>query len=261
MSSGQARFDADRQRAALIELVEGIGFLETGEGTEFVTELESAFAPMMQGMARRMGFPLDAADVVHGAIVLLLEQDARVAKYAAAAEEEPWGYLATCLTEWGRRQWGERGTTLDAVEFLPVHRTAQLPGHHVSEELTPLPEVVRLTHAVLEPLTPSEQQPTLHPLLSWLARNPPQRLSYEGVELAAAVDHFPSFTKGQLKAVMNISWGGRPRQAETSLMGAFLLDPEFRPSDSPTRARALVHYKAAMRASAAQARTLIERTP
>ena len=84
-------------------------------------------------------------------------------------------------------------------------------------------------------------------LLSWLANNPPQRASHETADRAAAARAFRQFTPSQIAAVVNIAWGGRTSRRETSLLAAFLINPDFRPSDSPTHARALLHYRRALR--------------
>lgn len=52
-------------------------------------------------------------------------------------------------------------------------------------------------------------------------------MSYEVHEKQAAHRFVPEMTVEQVTAVMNIAWGGRPRQAETSVMGALLIDPHF----------------------------------
>lgn len=245
------RFDVWRQRMALTELAESIDFLGTAEGAAFMEQLAAFFAPAVVGAAHRMGYPMDHDDVVNGGIVLLTADDGRIARYAAAADSEPWAYMGMCLQAWVRQQWGHRGTSLDAAEFLAVTPPVIDPG-----DFTPLEMVVQLTWETLCPLTPNELHPELRELLGWLAVNPPQRLSYEGADKRAAHRQCPQFTIWQVTAVINIAWGGRPRQAESSLMGQFLLDPQFHPSDSPTHARALTYYKKQMIAGAASSKML-----
>lgn len=244
------KFDTWRQREALTALTEP-GFLESAEGAAFLEQLEVFFAPSTIASARKMDYALEPGDVVHMLIVRLLEDDGRIAGYAATADE-PWSYIGGCLArDWAWREWGVRGTSLDILEFMPPSATAE-------EDLTPLSEVVELAYGVLSPFTPQELHGDLRDLLGWLAANPLQRISYEAEAKRAAHRHCPEFTIDQVAAVMNIAWGGRPRQAETSIFGGFLRDPRFRPSDSPTHMRALIYFKNAMRAGAEGSKRLAD---
>ncbi len=254
------RFDEWRQRAALIALADDPDFLHTAEGAAFLEQLKHFHAPAILRLARDSyvgsGW-LEPDDVVNTAIERLRANSGRVAEYAASSDGEPWGYLHRCLVTWARRLWGTRGTSLDVIaEFV----APPAPELEAGDHLTPLDEVVAATFAVLAPVTEERLHAPLLQLLGWLAANPLQRLSYEASERVAAHRHCPELTIEQVTAVMNISWGGRPRQAETSLMGQFLLNPEFRVSDSPTHARAVAYYKHAMRAGALGSRMLTDWT-
>lgn len=244
------RFDTWRQRDALTALSEP-GFLESAEGAAFLEQLEAFFAPSTIAAARKMGYALEAGDVVSMLLVRLLENDGKIAAYAATADE-PWRYIGGCLGgDWARREWGLRGTGLDMLEFNP-------PQEPSRSDLTPLGEVVDLAFETLAPLVESGLHDDLRDLLGWLAANPPQRLSYEAEAARAAHRVCPSFTIEQVIAVMNVAWGGRPRQAKTSVFGEFLVNPRFRPSDSPTHIRALTFFKNAMRAGAAGSKRLAD---
>lgn len=252
------RFDVWRQRRVLLALADSSDFLHTAEGAAFIEQIRTFHAPVIVGMARRMGLGdrwLEEGDVVNTAIEKLRASDGRIAEYAAAADGEPWAYLGKCLIVWVRQQWGTRGSSFDlASEMIPA-TSPETPDY-----LTNLDEVVALTFQVLSPVTEAKLHAPLLELLGWLAANPLQRLSYEADEKVAAHRHCPEFTIAQVTAVMNISWGGRPRQSESSLMGQFLLDPSFRPSDSPSHARAVTFYKNAMRAGARSSRMLTDWT-
>lgn len=248
-----ARFDTWRQRAALIQLTDDPGFLSTAEGAAFIEQLQRAFASQMVGMSKRMGFAIDADEVVNTVIEHLLEHDGRVAGYAASAEEEPLSYLAVCVHGWVRRLWGNRGSSLEVLEFLPEPYRAE-----PDDQYTPLDEVVARTYELLAPLTPGELHADLFKLLGWLAANPPQRISYEKADRRAAHRHCPSFTIGQVTAVMNIVYGGRPRNAATSLFRAFLLDSTFTISQGSTNAVALEGYKRRMIAERHGSRSLAD---
>ncbi|MFV0434999.1 MAG: hypothetical protein ACK5LO_13595 [Leucobacter sp.] len=253
------RFNTWRQRTVLTELAEdGMGFLDTAEGAALLEQLDTFFAPSVVSLARGWGYSLERADVVHMILEKLVTGAQRrgsqaAIRYAAAAEE-PWGYLWSCTLRWAQELWGTRGVALEQAEMIPA------PSGEVSHDLTPLDDVVRLCFDALAPRTAGKHHAAVLELLGWLAANPPSRLSYEGEDRVAAHRHCPSLTIEQVTAVMNIAWGGRPRQAETSLMGAFLLNPKFRPSDSPTHIRALVYYKSAMRAGEAGSRMLTDWT-
>jgi len=247
------RFDTWRQRAALVGLIDEPDFLASPEGFAFIEQLKTFFAPQMVGLSAKEGFRVDPDEVVNTAIAHLLDHEGRVAGYAASAEEEPWGYLAVCIHGWMRKLWGSRGTSLDVFEFLPEPYRAE-----PDDPYTPLDEVVARTFELLAPLTDSRLHGELFRLLGWLAANPPQRLSYEAVEARAAHRHCPAFTIGQVTAVINIAYGGRPRNAATSIMGAFLLDPNFTISEGSTQAVALETYKRRMIAERNGSRSLAD---
>lgn len=251
----QERFGVERQRLALLELADSVDFLRTDEGIAFMRQLESFLVPRGLATARRLGIGAGwfaSEDVVHTIILRLSEKRGRAARYAAAADGEPWVYLAACLTGWMREQIGTRGGVMDE------HTVAVDAGRDSDDSLTPIGRVVSLTYSVLQDYTHPSYRHALRRLLTWLAENPPQRISYESAERAAAKVRFPAFTPGQISAVMNIAWGGRPRRQETSLMAAFLLDAGFRPSDSPTHARALARYRRSM-GSRASSESLLDR--
>lgn len=243
MMTGQERFGVERQRLALLEFADSVDFLPTDEGTAFIRQLESFLVPRGLAAARRLGIGVGwmaPEDVLHTIILRLSEKQGRAARYAAAADGEPWVYLAACLTGWMREQIGTRGGVMDERTLVVE------AGPDPDDLLTPISRVVYLTYSVLQNYTHPSHRHALLQLLTWLAENPPQRISYESAERAAAKARFPALTLAQISAVMNIAWGGRPRRRETSLMAAFLLDAGFRPSDSPTHARAIARYRRSM---------------
>lgn len=246
------RFERSRQRQALTELSMSIEFLATAEGAAFLEQIEVFFAPAVVAAARRQGYALDRGDVIGGTIDLLTADDGKVARYAAAADTEPWAYLGGCLKRWARQQWGHRGGSIELAEFL-LGDAREEPAID-----QPLELAVHRTWETLVPYTPEQLHVELQELLSFLAWNPPQRLSYETDEKVAAHRHCPTFTIRQVTAVLNIAWGGRPRQAETSLLGAFLVDMDLDITTRPSLARAVAYYKNQMRAGAADSRMLTD---
>jgi hypothetical protein len=146
------------------------------------------------------------------------------------------------------------------VKCVDLDVAVSIPAPEDSLEDPSLPRVwaaVRATFDQLAVRVKDDLHPELYELLSWLAINPP-RISYEGLERVAAHRTCPSFTIEQVKAVMNIAWGGRPRQGETSLLGQYLKNPHFRPSESPTHARALTYFKNEFRAGEQGSRMLTD---
>lgn len=255
------KFDAWRQRAALVDLAESqSSFLATAEGAAFLEQLHEFFSPTIASLARGWGYHMERDEVVHMIVERLLttlqEHPDRAPIRFAAAAEDPWGYLWTCAKRWAHEDWGTRAEGLEQAEMIsapPVMDAAD-------SDLTPLDEVVRLTFEELAMRVDARHHAELFELVGWLAANPPQRLSYEGRECVAAHRICPGFTLEQVAAVMNISWGGRPRQAETSLMGQFLRDARFRPSSSYTHMRALIFFKNAFRAARNGSRMLTDWT-
>lgn len=246
-----SKFDIWRQRTALTDLAEdGAAFLRAPEGMAFIEQLYVFFAPNVVSVARKFGYALDRDEGVNLIVEQLLASrrlDDRGAVRKAAAAENPWGYLWGCALDWVRQQWGTRGASFEDVGDLAVDLLEE--GRHDSPH-TPIAEVVRLTFAAVSEVIPAENHDAVHELLTWLAVNPPQRLSYETDDRVAAHRHCPSLTIDQVIAVMKIARGSRPNTAATSLMGQFLLNRDFRVSDSGTHARALMHFKNEFRAGA-----------
>lgn len=256
------RFDTWRQRTALTDLAEdGAAFLREPEGLAFIEQMYVFLAPNLVGVARKkFGYALDRDEGVNLIIEQLLASrrlDDKGAVRKAAAAEIPWAYLRGCAMDWMRQQWGVRGTSLEAAGDIPVADTVD--GEFESPH-TPINEVVRLTFGAVAEVIPDEHHDAVHELLTWLAVNPPQRLSYETDDRVAAHRYCPSLTIDQVIAVMKIARGSRPNTAATSLMGQFLLNRDFRVSDSGTHARALMHFKNEFRAGAAGSKMLTDWT-
>lgn len=238
------RFNAAQLRAALTELARSLRYLSSEEGAVFVHQLEHHLVPSMINRARRVGIEgswLHKHDVVNSVLLGLCEQDGRVARHIADAAQEPWGYLAKCSAGWVHALWGSRDTSIESPAFIESDREPE-EGH-----LTGVQEVVQLTYALLAPHTEARLRGQLLPLLQWLAINPPQRISHELSDRSAAAARFADFSPDQIAVVANISWGSRPRRRETSIMAAFLVNPDFLLADSPSHARALLNYRRAMR--------------
>lgn len=252
------RFDVWRQRAALTDLADNGGqFLGTAEGLAFIEQLHKFFATALMWEARSWGFDIERDDVVNMIVERLLstrgDGERCPARYAASSEK-PWAYLWSCSLRWVQAQWGIRGVTLERAEMLLTPPINEESPH------TPIEEVVDLTFALVSQVIAPKHHAAVHELLTWLAVNPPQRLSYDRDDRVAAHRFCPTLTIDQVTAVMKIARGSRPNTSATSLMGQFLLDPNFQVSSSGTHARALTHFKNAFRAGEAGTRMLSDWT-
>ena len=245
--SSDPSLSAHRVRSALCELAGSIDFLNSAEGHCFLEGMRTRLVPRVLAEARRMGVSADwlcGDDVLHTAIVRLCENEGRAARYAAASLGDPWAYLEQCLRDWTRQQWGTRCNPLEE-SLLSTHHLVEVSQHrHTAVDTA----ITRAFDSLKHCIGNSRREEFLE-LLTWLANNPPQRRSYEAVDRAAAAWRFQSFTMSEIASITNIVWGGRPRYRETSLLAAYLLDENFRPSDSPSHARALLHFKRSMSAA------------
>ncbi len=237
------RVGQEQLRVQLRALAESPRTLHRSSGRELVEQLNAFLVPAMQRVALRIG-PHGAAlapnEILHTVLIELCENEGRVARLSAEADD-PWAYLAVCASNWVREVCGNSYVSLEALAALPTTTAPQDPL------LTPIEEVVRCAHRIVVLFAPARLRDELFAVLSWLAENPPQRVSHETGDRVAAQLQFPSFTSKQIVAVMNVAWGGRPRRAETSLFAAILLDADFRPATSPTHMRALLHFRQVMR--------------
>lgn len=244
-------------RASLAKLRDPAEFLRSAEGLEFLQRLESHLVPTAVADARRLGLNatwLHPHEIVHTALIKLCENRARLAVRIAQTAHDPWAYLGRSAAVWARELWGHRAEPLEfgKLEEPAIADLSCCDDTRGSDDLTPLREVVALAHGVLAPHTPPRLQAPLYSLLWWLAQNPPQRVSHESDDRAAAQRECPDFSLEQIIAVMNIAWGVRPRRRETSLLAALLTNSDFRASDSLSFARALPRYRQVMRSRLTQ---------
>lgn len=103
---------------------------------------------------------------------------------------------------------------------------------------------VALTVTTLAPRSPAILGEVLPDLVSWFSDDDFDAAGERRAEnLQRAASHFPGLNTNQLSAVEAMTWGARPRRADTSLLGAYLRDPEFLPLLSTTHLRALRAYR------------------
>ena len=239
--------------ALLLRLAGSTDLLLGKDGAELIVQLRQFLVPGIMRTAIRSGRGtqtwLQEDEVLHAVLLELLADGCRVARVIAEQAREPWEYLAVCATEWVHK------ICLSSCDELTEHSPVE-PRPEPHDQLTELEEVVARSAQMLLAYAPGVQQVALRRLLFWLARNPPQRLSYETEDRSAMQAQFPEFTSGQISAIANVTWGGRPRRKETSLFAALLLDPDFRPAGSPTHIRALLHFRQVMRREETQSLAL-----
>lgn len=230
--------------ALLRLLAESTDQLWGEEGSVLITQFREHLVPDVLRAALRSGRGtttwLHESEVLHVVLVELFSDHGRVARIAAEQTRDPWAYLMVCASAWVRR------ICLSACAELNEQQPLE-PQNEGSDHLTDLNEMVTLAAHMLSLYAPNLDFTQLSRALLWLAQNPPQRSSHEADDRAAMLAQFPSFTNGQISALANIAWGGRPRRKETSLFAALLCDPEFRPASSPTHIRALLHFRQVIR--------------
>ena len=255
MSNQVEKWSEQKLRETLCLLPEK-EFQHTAEFVAFLEQLRLYVAPQMVSRAGREGYQMETTDAEHMVFLKLITEagqhpsgDTRYLADYVAESVNPWGYLVGCATNnWLREEYGIRGISAegdyDLVANIPARRDSD-PAAEPEGELTPAWQIAELTYGVLAPRTPEKLHRDLWELLKFLAANPSQRLSYEHHERVAAKQYCAVMNESQIAAVMNIAWGGRPNRATTSIMGQFLLDPEFDPFDSrkETFAKALSYYQ------------------
>lgn len=239
-------------------------FLCSNEGEWFRSVLRNEVAPCALRLAAGWGLPYSGADEAVNTIIVFLANDPARCAYLVENAADPITYLRTYLPEWvgidtGRKTYATSNGKTDRIRASSSRRRAYfspidsphtvLPAWTISDPqltrraagLPTIDEAVASTVTTLYDRTPTRLRNTLPDLVSWLAHNPTSRKGHEADVLDAAVETF-RLHPGEVHAVANISWGGRPNRAATSLLGAFLLNAEFDPRDSATHVRALRHY-------------------
>lgn len=251
-------FSPERQRKSLVMLTEGVVFLDTPEGIEFLDQLEFVIGPVLVGRARKVSVRYTVAEARSLMLHHLLYTPARVdgdksanvhrLPIKIALAENPWAYLTRCALTWLHQdELGHRGVDLDG-DVSPFDQELYLAWSS-EPQLTALELVIVKTWEMLSPRTPTELVDPLRDLIEWFGNNPPQRISYEGEAIRAAAHAFRIFTPTQIRAAAAACWGTRPEQRATSIMGGYLNDPSFDPVESDSHLRALRLYGARMRAS------------
>ena len=260
---GQSEVELFRRQLALFGQ-DPSGSMNSDLGVLLWQRFRTDLAVQVAAYARHeLNYRIEADDAAHILIVELLSRPELAVRLGIADPTHPdyvpnpAGYLYTSasvgtrtadggtIPGWVRAEVGcLTDTTLDHPDrphdSALVYRVA--PGAN-SHGLTPLNDVVTLTTGFLAPRTPHRFRAGIYDLVHWLALNPPQRKSYEGETIVAAINEFPTMNPSQITATANIALGGRPAPQQTSLFYHLLNDPEFRPADTAGTFRALVTYQ------------------
>lgn len=259
--SAIARLDI-REQSRLLNLLATTGpdFFSTNTAPALLHEIRHYFAPAAIATSKRMGFGLEVDDVINMMVANLLDHGGDIAARAAAASN-PFGYLNACLQRWCHHVWGVRSASL--VEYgleeetmggfaitSDVYSFSKWPMDETPSSLTSVSECIELTYEALSRHITTEQVSNVYELVEYFAQNPPQRRSYEGHDVVDAIETFTHIQPEHVQAVKNITWGVRPRQDHTSLLGAFLKDASFIPENSSTHYQALLVFRQRMNMTA-----------
>lgn len=242
---------AYRQRQALSMIADFQRIEQTPEGEPFMQQLRDVVGKSLVSHARKFSYYYDrdaALSLLWDNVHTVNSSGRREFATAAAVADNPWGYLVTSAEQWFYDQeMGHRFIELDAQTDAAMRgcrspRNVAFAGYGILHAAT-------RTAEVLARRTPLHLVDDVTGLVHWLAQNPPQRQSYEHVDLKDAHSTFDILSKDQVAAVSNVTWGARPTPAETSLLAGFLCNEDFNPSTSEQRERllpALRRYKQKM---------------
>ena len=239
------RWGGKRLKEAALRASQSAGFWRTPSGGEFLRQLDRFVGSSVAGQVRgTLGYSIEAADITHTIVVQLSEQRSLVEGLRRAVD--PWGYLARCARGWGWGQASHRMLALDAL--LDV----SLPGESVEEivipshGLTRMDEVIECTVKTVLGYVRNWAigAAMVRDAVGWFAANPPQHQGHGHIDARRAGEFKAwGFSVGQVGALANVTWGGRPNMHQTSLFYGFLLDSGFAPEASRTHRVALANFQ------------------
>lgn len=260
-------------RSAIAALAENpTFFLNSAHLIDFLDHIRQHLLPNAINVAQTLGHPYQAGDE-DDLINLILVSFATNPEQCRALVENaasPFAYAATLVREWigketGRTRFAQVAAPdrekhpggrislraqfdwLESPELRIPHSTFPDPASYGTREGATIDEAIDLTVATLEPRTPAKLARHLPGVVGWMADNPSTRQGHEGERIAEAAELFSPVSTIELRAVANISWGGRPNPQETSLLYAFLTDRHFNPRKSETHLSALRVFQGRVR--------------
>jgi len=203
----------------------------------------AAYAPWLAGADGRELAALLAASVGPDAVglgILALAPPSPLTRGALAAER-PHAYLRRSIAHAAARE--AAGASLPGLpEELPAPEPtrSRLDGR--------LPAAVAATCDALGPRTPVRLVPVLESAIEALAdRATRGRLSHLHTEAARDPALLSlGFAPAQLRALANAVLGARPDHSRASLLAGFLVDPAWRPEESPPHRAAIAAYQRRM---------------
>jgi len=207
---------------------------------------------------RRTGLSVDP-DVVLGLLVDALAPPSQLRRaLLAPSTADPVAYLCRSLANALARELGPEATIDPSVP----RSLAALPPSPAGRPSRRLDRALRAVLRALDPRTPRRLRPTLEQLVEHVVdRAADGALSRLHTRIAADAGlHERGWTPAHLRALVNAVIGARPDHARTSLVAGFLIDPEWRPSASPTHRAALAAYERRMARAEASLRDGERRT-
>lgn len=265
--------NAEAFRAAVAALGENpTAFLNSAQLDNFLDQIRRQLLPNAINVAQKLGHPYQSGDE-DDLVNLILVSFATSPEQCRALVENaasPFAYAATLVREWigletGRTRFaqvaapdrkirpGGRISLLAQFDWLEnpelriPHSAFPDPASYGTRAGATIDEAIDMTVATLVPRAPAKLAKHLPGVVGWMADNPSTHQGHEGERIAEAAELFSPVSTVELRAVANISWGGRPNPRETSLLYAFLTDRHFNPRKSETHLSALRVFQGRVR--------------
>lgn len=241
---------------------------------EFMDDIRRFLLPNALSFAKKVGHPYQARDE-DGLVNLILVSFASNPEQCRALLENaqsPLGYAGRLVRKWisieTGRTWyhtytpasagqppreGVAMAQMDCFDDPSIrvpHSSFPDPASYGTQNGATVDEAVDLTVLTLAPRTPLKLAKRLPEIVGWLADNPSTHQGHEKEQITLAASLFETVSSVELRAVASITWGGRPNERQTSLLGAFLLDARFDPRASETHLSALRTYQGRVRQEA-----------
>ena len=200
--------------------------------------VEHVAARVTSAIRRQLSVEVDRDEVVSLLFLALMPGRMLLRALTSESTERPWAYLHRCLVN----------SLLDEVGSFyrrELHdETLLVVDSATVGEITTLEAAIASTSATLEPATPTRLVPHLEHAVGWMAdRAVDGRLSHLHTDAAKETSLLRrGFSAPQLRALANATVGARPDHSRTSLLAAYLLEPQWQPAFSRPHRQALALY-------------------